>query len=104
MRVLGNMFSAGSSACLENIDEALIVDVRTPGEFSSGHVEGSINVPLDVINAHINDFKSAGQPLVLCCASGNRSGHATNMLKAHGITCCNGGSWLSVNNAKTYNG
>jgi rhodanese-related sulfurtransferase len=37
------------------------------------------------------------QPVVLCCASGNRSGQATYFLQAQGIDCENGGSWLDVN-------
>jgi rhodanese-related sulfurtransferase len=74
-----------------------IVDVRTPTEFMGGHVAGSINIPLQEIPDRLQEFKNLAQPIILCCASGNRSGQATAYLKANGIECTNGGSWLSVN-------
>lgn len=74
-----------------------IVDVRTPGEFMGGNVAGSINIPLQELHQHFEDLKNLPQPLVLCCASGGRSGMATQMLTQEGIECCNGGSWLDVN-------
>lgn len=74
-----------------------IVDVRTPGEFSSGNVAGSINIPLQEIQQRIEELKKLKQPLVLCCASGNRSGQAQTYLTQQGIECYNGGSWLDVN-------
>jgi len=73
-----------------------IIDVRSPEEFKSGHVENSINIPLQEIKDHIDKFKSFAQPLILCCASGNRSGQATVFLKSQGIECSNGGSWVDV--------
>ena len=74
-----------------------IVDVRTASEFMGGNVEGSINIPLQEIQQRIDELKKLNQPLVLCCASGNRSGMATQFLSQQGIECCNGGSWLDVN-------
>jgi phage shock protein E len=75
-----------------------IIDVRSPGEFMGGHVAGSKNIPLQDVPTRIEEFKEMSAPIVLCCASGNRSGQATQFLKAHGIECQNGGSWLDVNN------
>jgi rhodanese-related sulfurtransferase len=74
-----------------------IVDVRTTTEFMGGNVEGSINIPLQEIQQRIDELKNLKEPLVLCCASGNRSGQATQFLTQQGIECCNGGSWLDVN-------
>jgi rhodanese-related sulfurtransferase len=74
-----------------------IVDVRSPGEFMGGHVKGSINIPLQEITKRIDELKKLKQPLVLCCASGNRSGQAFEYLAQQGIECYNGGSWLDVN-------
>lgn len=74
-----------------------VVDVRTNGEFIGGNVVGSINIPLNEIPARINEFSNFKSPIVLCCASGNRSGQATQYLKSNGISCENGGSWLNVN-------
>lgn len=75
---------------------AKIIDVRSPGEFNGGHCDGAINVPLDRIRDKVDKIKKMNQPIVLCCASGMRSGQATSILKQAGIECCNGGSWTSV--------
>ena len=72
------------------------VDVRSPGEFQGGNVSGSINIPLQEINNRIDELKSLAQPLILCCASGGRSGMATQVLSQSGIECGNAGSWLDV--------
>ncbi|HTL80408.1 MAG TPA: rhodanese-like domain-containing protein [Bacteroidia bacterium] len=77
---------------------ATIVDVRTREEFSGGNVAGSVNIPLNEIPQRMEELKNLGSPLVLCCASGNRSGQAHRYLSQHGVECYNGGSWLDVNN------
>jgi rhodanese-related sulfurtransferase len=74
-----------------------IVDVRTPAEFMGGHVAGSINIPLNEITLRLAEIQKLPQPILLCCASGNRSGQAESFLRNQGITCENGGSWLDVN-------
>ena len=74
-----------------------IIDVRSYGEFMGGHVAGSINIPLQDLPQHLDEIKSMPQPIILCCASGNRSGQAMMFLRDQGINCENGGSWLSVN-------
>lgn len=79
-------------------DNAIVVDVRTPEEFKSGHVPGSVNVPIDEIYEHVDSLKSENKPLVLCCASGMRSARATRILKGVGVDACNGGSWKSIHN------
>lgn len=80
-----------------------IVDVRTPGEFMGGNVAGSINIPLQEIQERLDELKSLPQPIILCCASGGRSGQATSFLQRQGIDCVNGGSWMDVN-YEVYNG
>ena len=74
-----------------------IVDVRTPAEFLGGHVNGSINIPLQEIQVRLEEIKSLPQPIILCCASGIRSEQATQFLSHQGIDCSNGGGWLEVN-------
>jgi len=76
--------------------EGTVIDVRTPAEFVGGHVVGSINIPLQVILEHVEDIKKMEQPLVFCCASGNRSGQAAAYFKSLGVSCENGGSWMDV--------
>lgn len=77
-------------------EKTVVVDVRTPGEYMGGHVAGSKNIPLDEVPGQLNYFKGLNK-VVLCCASGNRSGHATQFLKQQGIDCVNGGAWTNVN-------
>ena len=86
---------------LINKESATIVDVRSHGEFMGGHVNGSINIPLHDVPEKIEDFKQLSQPVILCCASGNRSGQATSFLNSHGVECYNGGGWMQVNGLKT---
>ncbi len=74
-----------------------IIDVRTREEFSGGNVAGSINIPLQEIPSRVEEIKKMSQPLLLCCASGNRSGQALVFLRGHKIDCENAGSWLDVN-------
>ena len=76
-----------------------VIDVRTPGEYMGGHVADSISIPLQEIPNRIEEIREMEGPLVLCCASGNRSGQAVMYLKQLGIECENGGSWLDVNAA-----
>jgi phage shock protein E len=77
---------------------AVIVDVRTKGEYAGGHVKGSVNIPLDQLRNNLKKFKSKEQPIITCCASGMRSASAKSILKGEGYTNVhNGGSWSSVN-------
>jgi len=78
-------------------ENATIVDVRTKEEFSGGHVAGSINIPLQEVQQSLGRFKKLQGPLVLCCATGNRSGMAAQYLNHQGIDCINGGSWMDIN-------
>lgn len=74
-----------------------IIDVRTPQEYSGGNVVDSINIPLQEIPQRIAELQSIEQPFILCCASGNRSGQATEYLTKQGFECYNGGAWMDVN-------
>lgn len=74
-----------------------VVDVRSPMEFSSGHVVGSINIPLNELPGRIDELNKIEGDIVLCCASGNRSGQAMMFLKQNGFqNVTNGGSWMDV--------
>ncbi len=76
-------------------DGAVILDVRTKGEFAGGHVKGSINIPLDQLPNRIQKLDQ-NKPIVTCCASGMRSGSAKRILKAKGFEVYNGGGWQRV--------
>ena len=77
---------------------AVIIDVRTQGEYINGAIKGSKNIPLQVINTKVNQIKKLNKPVITCCASGMRSGSAASILKHHGIEAMNGGGWASLNN------
>lgn len=76
--------------------QAVIIDVRTTGEFAAGHIKGSKNIPLDKIQSKLQEIKKLNKPIIACCRSGARSGQATSFLKQNGIECINGGGWDSL--------
>lgn len=81
--------------------DAVVIDVRTPMEFSGGHVAGSVNIPLNEVMARLDELKAYEKPILLCCASGNRSGQAAIALQQAGLNeVYNAGSWLTVNAAQ----
>lgn len=86
-------------ATILKVENVTVVDVRTREEFAGGHVVGSINIPLNEVPDKVGELKEMGR-LVLCCASGGRSGQATAFLSQYGISCVNGGSWTNVNYLK----
>lgn len=99
MGLFSKLFGKKKQLMLEAIENgAKIIDVRTPGEFKTGKVDGSINIPLDKLNdAAIKKIKKLNTPILLCCASGMRSASATAILKSKGVeNVLNGGSWYKV--------
>ena len=82
---------------------ALIVDVRTPGEFKSGHLPGAKLIPVNQVSARINEFGAdKNRPIVVYCQSGSRSGKAQGVLKQYGYTNVhNGGGYSALMSAKS---
>lgn len=75
---------------------AQIVDVRSEAEFKYAHKEGSINIPLGVLKNRMNELDNT-KPVILCCASGSRSGLAKFTLIANGFkNVHNAGTWRSL--------
>ena len=94
-----NLFGGGTSTVsieeyLQN--DAVVIDVRTKGEFDEGHVQGSKNIPLNEIGFHVAAIKKIDKPIITCCRSGARSGSAANILKQNGVDTINGGPWENV--------
>jgi len=78
---------------------AIIVDVRTAGEYQSGHIKGALNIPLDKLENNLGKLKDKKKPIITCCASGMRSGRAKGILQSKGYEVVeNGGGWSSLNN------
>jgi len=63
--------------------KAVVVDVRKPGEFETGHISGATNIPLDYINERMAEFPK-GETIYIHCAGGYRSMVAASILKARG--------------------
>jgi rhodanese-related sulfurtransferase len=95
---LKNLFGPGTDFKSLLSKGAIIVDVRTPEEYQSGHINGARNIPLDRIKTIVPEFKKTGKPVITCCRSGARSGMAKSQLAAAGIEAYNGGAWTSLNN------
>jgi len=98
MDFLKKLFGGGSSVDLKALiaHGAVIVDVRTPGEFASGHIKGSVNIPVDVIGGQVAKIKAINKPVITVCRSGARSASAEGILKKAGIEAYNGGPWNSL--------
>ena len=75
----------------------VIIDVRTDSEFYSGHIKGSLNIPLGNLSSSLNHLKDKDQAIITCCASGVRSAGAQKLLSAKGYTnVVNGGGWSNL--------
>ena len=78
-------------------DGGIIIDVRSEGEFYSGHIENSLNIPLGELASKLDQFKDKDQPIITCCASGMRSAGAAKIFSDKGYTnVVNGGGWSSL--------
>jgi len=75
---------------------AIIIDVRSKGEYEGGAIPGSKNIPLPTISTKITEIKKWDKPIITCCASGIRSGSAAAILKSNGIEVINGGGWFNL--------
>lgn len=63
----------------------LLIDVRTPEEFSSGHIAGAVNIPVDALANRLSEVPT-DQPVVVYCRSGNRSAQASDILANAGYS------------------
>ncbi len=75
---------------------AQVVDVRGPGEFAGGHAAGSVNIPLQDIDARAKEL-DPNRWVIVCCASGTRSAMARRRLRGLGFSrVLNAGSWRNL--------
>ncbi|HEY2367731.1 MAG TPA: rhodanese-like domain-containing protein [Polyangiaceae bacterium] len=67
---------------------AVLVDVRTPEEYATRHVDGAINIPVDEIESRIADVSKGdtSKAVVVYCHSGNRAARAKKILVEHGYS------------------
>src|SRR5512147_431557 len=64
---------------LINRQDAVILDVREPAEFKSGHIPNARNIPAGQVGERLKELeKFKSRPILLTCASGSRSGNASS--------------------------
>ena len=98
---LKNLFSSKPPVDYKALlkEGAIIIDVRSKGEYAGGHIQKSKNIPLDTLGNQLAQLKDKNQVIITCCASGMRSGSAKSMLQSKGYTnVYNGGGWSGLNN------
>ena len=72
-----------------------IIDVRNADEFNKAHAEGSINIPINELEDHLDEIKKMKEPVVMVCGGGTRNKRAQKLLEEKGIDSTAGGSWKS---------
>ncbi len=85
-RITGAKSGIGTAEAVRliNREKAVVIDVREPAEFASGHVVGARNVPLDRLQGAKEVPSNKAVPLVLVCATGNRAAKAAGLLQKGG--------------------
>ena len=83
-------------------DGALLVDVRSQGEWDDGHLEGAVLIPHDQVKSRIAEFgEDKARPIVVYCKVGGRAGMAESALKKAGFTSViNGGGYAELMKTK----
>ena len=64
---------------------AILLDVRSPGEFSGGHIEGAISIPVQELSGRVDELGDKMGQIVVYCQSGNRSAMAKRLLESNGF-------------------
>lgn len=64
----------------------VVLDVRTEEEFVLGHIENSVNIPVDDLSARISELPDKNALILVCCRSGRRSAIAAEVLLKNGFT------------------
>ena len=83
---------------LDGVKSKIVIDVRTPEEFASGHVEGAINIPFDTIKPNLPALAKIGknENVLLYCRSGRRSAIAMQSLTQLGYRYLQNGGGLDA--------
>jgi rhodanese-related sulfurtransferase len=71
---------------LMNREDGVVLDVRETHEWSTGHIPNARHIALGQLESHLSELeKLKGKPIIVCCASGNRSSSACATLKKAGF-------------------
>ena len=69
----------------EILNNASVIDVRTPEEYEGGHYHGAVNIPLNELPHRLDELEEMKKPIVAYCRSGARSSMAVSILKQNGL-------------------
>ena len=97
--IFKNLFKTGKHPDIAKLQAqgAIILDVRTKKEYASGHIRGSLNIPVNELPVNLFQLPNNDRPVITCCASGTRSKAALALLEKSGYkTVYNGGSWTDL--------
>jgi phage shock protein E len=96
--LLKSLLAKFAPAPLPPAAERILLDVRTPGEYASGHLSGALSIPLDALAARAAEkLPDRSAAIVVYCQSGMRSRMACRQLAGMGYTrCINGGGIASL--------
>ncbi|MEU9880399.1 rhodanese-like domain-containing protein [Streptomyces phaeochromogenes] len=77
----------GVGQARSRLHDLAVIDVRTPGEYASGHLPGALNIPLDQVRRALPELRHAAESgdVLIVCASGNRSQAACELLAGESI-------------------
>ena len=81
----GEKISANDYVARFSTEAHLLIDVRTPQEYAEGHIAGSVNIPVQVLEGALSQLPM-DVPIVVYCRSGNRSGQAAQILAKNKFT------------------
>ena len=101
INILKKLFGFGPSVNYAELvkNGAIILDVRSKGEFAGGHIKGSVNISVDTLRNNLVKLKDKNKTIITCCASGMRSATAKGILQSNGyVNVYNGGGWNSLQN------
>ena len=76
----------GKTAKTMVADGARLIDVRTVGEFSRGHIDGAVNIPVNEVGSRLSEIDPQGGPVIVYCQSGGRSAKAAQILRGAGYS------------------
>lgn len=99
IQTIKKLFGIGNSTDYAELIKqgAIVLDVRSKGEFASGHIKNSINIPVDQLTNNLSKLKDKDKCIICCCASGMRSGTAKRILESQGYKAVfNGGGWSNL--------
>ncbi len=81
---------------LESKSKYLLLDVRTPAEYASVQVPGSVHIPLNELSSRLNELDGK-ENIIVYCQSGMRAGQAKRILQSNGHNgVINAGGWQTM--------